>query len=140
MTTKEARAAQILELPAAEYFSFDEDKQLKLQEALATLMDGDDLPGQTKNAPSPILVLGAPERTNLDERSVVPLLVGRIQSGLRSWEVNYETNLHLFVKDMSTGELRITQPLVDMRRGQMHLLSGAGSRPMVCKRRHCNLL
>ncbi len=129
MTTKEDRAAQILELPAAEYFSFDETKQLKLQEALATLLDGDDLPGQARATPMPILALGAPKRVNLDERSIVPLLVGRLQSGLRAWEVNYETNLHLFVKDLAIGELRITQPLVDMRRGQMHLLSGAGEPP-----------
>ena len=129
MTSKEARAAQILELPAAEYFPFDEDKQVKLQEALAALMDGDDLPGETRAAPSPILVLGAPERVNLDGRSIVPLLVGRLQSGLRAWEVNYETNLHLFVKDLATGELRITQPLMDICRGQMHLLSGAGKPP-----------
>jgi hypothetical protein len=130
MTSKEVRAAQqLLELPAAEYYSFDEDKELELLKALGALTPGDELPGQNGSAPSPVLALGAPGRVDLDKGAVVPLLVGYQQTGLRAWEVNYETNLHLFVKELATGELRIAQPFMDMRRGQLYQRSGAGDPP-----------
>ena len=129
MTTKQKQAVQMLDVPPADFFSFNEDTQLRLQEALSTLIGGGEPPAQADAAPPPIVALGAPKRVDIDERNVVPLLLGRVQTGLRSWQVNDRTNLHLFVRDLTTGDLWIVQPLVDLRRGQQELRSGAGNPP-----------
>ncbi|MCF6281483.1 MAG: hypothetical protein L3J28_04595 [Candidatus Polarisedimenticolaceae bacterium] len=128
MTTNEDQAMQLLDLPIADYFSFDEEKQLALQKRLAKLSISSAPPGVKRVAPQ-ILVLGAAKQVNLDERANVPLLIGRVQSGLRSWQVNYKTNLHLFTRDLQTGQLRVLTPFVSMRRGEAQLLSGAGTPP-----------
>ncbi len=128
MTTREDQAAQLLKLSADDFFTFEEDQQLELQDALATLFEDGDQDEPAGSGPL-VLVLGAPERVSLAEQSVVPVLVGRMQSGLRSWEVNYKTNLHLFIKDLATGGLWDVQPLASMRRGGPQLLSGKGEAP-----------
>ncbi len=129
MTTKQKQAVQMLDVPPADFFSFNEATQLRLQEALSTLVGGGEPPGQAEAAPQPIVALGAPKRVDIDKQDVVPLLLGRVQTGLRSWQVNDRTNLHLFVRELATGELWIVQPLTDLRRGKLELRSGAGKPP-----------
>ena len=132
MTAKQEQAARMLDVPPADFFSFTEDTQRRLQGALNALTrsDGVRVPGRTEAVPEqPILALGAPKRVSIDAQNVVPLLVGQVQWGLRAWQVNYRPNLHLFVKDLETGELWIAQPLVDTRGGEVHLLSGGGEPP-----------
>lgn len=127
MKTREDRVTDILNLPVADYFSFDEDKQLALQEALAAQFDDDG--AEPASSLPPVLRISAPNGLSLDEHSAVPLIIGRVESGLRAWQVNYTTNLHLFVKNITTGDFLVTEPLADMRRGQQYLLSGVGEPP-----------
>ena len=129
MTTNKEKAGQIVSLPDAEFFSFNEDKQLALQEALSNLLDDGGGPGAKSTAPDPLLAIGAPKLVHLDERQIVPVLLGHMESGMRAWQVNYATNLHVFVRNLSTGDFFIAQPLVDMRRGELQILSGAGDPP-----------
>ncbi len=129
MATKKEQAGHILSLPDAEFFSFDEDKQLELQMALSNLLVDDEGPEPTDAPPAPLLAIGAPKLVRLDERKTVPAIVGLLESGLRAWQVNHATNLHIFVRNLSNGDFFIAQPLVDMRRGELQLLSGAGDPP-----------
>jgi hypothetical protein len=127
MTNKQEQVARLLHLPPADYFSFGEDRQIKLQAALTDLV----LDGNADSTPParPILALGAPERINLDQQKSAPVLLAHVQSGLHAWQVNFTTNLHLFVRNLSTGELAVAEPLVNVRRGQLPLLSGGGDPP-----------
>lgn len=120
MTSKQEQAARLLELPDAEYFAFGDDRQTKLEDALMELAGTE---GGT------ILAAGAPKRVSLDRQPTVPVLVGSVQTGLRAWQVNLRTNLHLVVRNLSTGELSIAQPLISMRRAAPELASGKGTPP-----------
>ncbi len=129
MTTKQEQAGHIVSLPDDEFFSFDEDKHLELQMALSDLADDDEGVEPTGAPPAPLLAIGAPKLVRLDERKTVPAIVGLLESGLRAWQVNHATNLHVFVRNLSNGDFFIAQPLVDMRRGELQHLSGAGGPP-----------
>jgi hypothetical protein len=127
MNSKQDQAVQLLRLPDSDYFSFDDARQVKLQQSLASLAHDGDLPGAP--LPEPILALGSPATIALDQRSSVPLLIGHVQTGLRNWQVNFESNLHLFVRNQSTGRLLFAEPLINMRRPRQPLLSGVGKPP-----------
>jgi hypothetical protein len=123
MTSKQEQAARLLELPDGDYFAFGQDLQTKLVDALRALSNAAD------KAPAPLLALGAPRRVQLGEQRDVPVLVGRVQSGLRAWQVNPVTNLHLLARNLATGELSVAQPLKSMRRADQELASGKGTPP-----------
>jgi len=120
MTSKQEQAARLLELPDADYFAFSDDQQTKLEDALTELAGTD---------AAAVLAAGAPKRVNLDQEPTVPVLVGSVHTGLRRWQVNSRTNLHLFVRNLSTGELSIAQPLKSMRRAKPEPASGKGTPP-----------
>lgn len=120
MTSKQEQAARLLELPDTEYFAFGDDRQTKLEDALMELAGTE---GGT------ILAAGAPKRVSLDQQPTVPVLVGSVQTGLRAWQVNFRTNLHLVVRNLTTGELSIAQPLISMRRAAPEPASGKGAPP-----------
>ncbi|MCY2987098.1 MAG: hypothetical protein NTY19_04420 [Planctomycetota bacterium] len=124
MSNIQDRAARLIALPeSGDYFKFTDDRQRDLQNLLSGLfLDEPD-------TPSPLLALSAPARVDLDEQTNIPVLVASIASGLRSWQVNFTTNLHVFVRDSSSGKLRVAEPLVNMRRGKVPLLSGKGDPP-----------
>ena len=126
MTTITDRAAALLKSPEAVYFSFDEEREFQLQDALADLAsetEADDQP------PTAFLALAAPEEVHLESHATTPLLVASVQSGLRDWQVNRQTNLYLFVRNLATGTVQAARPLVDMRRNKHYLLSGKGEPP-----------
>jgi hypothetical protein len=128
MTSKQDEVARMLDLPANDYFSFDEGAQIRLQDALMQLATGGAVP--SRNAlPDPLLVLGAPKSVHLERQSTVPVLVASVASGLRGWQVNYRPNLHLLLRNLTTGELSAVQPLLSMRRGSPQLASGKGTPP-----------
>lgn len=128
MTSKQDEAARLLDLPANDYFSFDESAQMRLQDALMQRATGGAAP--SRNAlPDPLLALGAPKSVHLERQSTVPVLVASVASGLRGWQVNYRPNLHLLLRNLTTGELSAVQPLVSMRRGSPQLASGKGTPP-----------
>jgi hypothetical protein len=124
MTSDQERAVRLLNRADSEYFDFDESRQLQLQGELAAIAGS-----AAGAAPPPTLALGAPGRVNLDVQTTVPVLIGSVQSGLRAWQVNFRTNLQLFLRNLDTGTLRVAQPLVDMRRGAPAPLSGKGNPP-----------
>ena len=124
--SKQEQAAQLLRLPDADYFSFDEARQVKLQEELASLASNGDVPGAP--LPNPLIAIGSPRIVTADHSSV-SILIGHVETGLRNWQVNFNSNLHLFVRNQSTGELLLSDPLNDMRRPRQPLLSGVGKPP-----------
>jgi hypothetical protein len=127
MISKQDRAAQLLRLPDGDYFSFDEDHQVKLQNALAALVNNSNLPGAP--LPQPILAIGSPVDISVDQRSSIPVLIGHVQTGLRAWQANFESNLHLFVRNRTTGDLFVADPLLNLRRPRQPPLSGVGKPP-----------
>lgn len=128
MTSKQNEAARLLDLPANDYFSFDEGAQIRLQEALMQLATGGAAPS-AGTPPAPLLALGAPPAFHLERQPTVPVLVGSVASGLRNWQVNFKPNLHLLLRNLTSGELSVVQPLLSMRRGSPQLASGKGTPP-----------
>lgn len=125
MTTILEQAASLLKLPSADYASFGEEQQLDLQEKLAGLARASATADRNVN----IFALGAPAEANLDQNLKVPVLVGSSRTTLRNWQVNFKTNLNLFVRNLASGELRVVQPLVNVRRGIKPRPSGQGTPP-----------
>lgn len=113
----------LLRLGDDEYFSATGKALLDLQDALAEAM------AAHGDSPPPRVALGAPTRVDLGTRQTVPVLVGRYHTGQRAWEVNPDPNLHLFVKKHATGELLAAIPFLNLRRGDVPLLSGVGEPP-----------
>lgn len=122
MTSKQEQAARLLELPDGDYFEFGAERQTKLEDALMGL-------ASAGKEPATVLAAGAPRRVNLDQQSTLPVIVGSVQTGLRTWQVNFRTNLHLLVRNLSSGELSVAQPLKSMRRADQELASGKGTAP-----------
>jgi hypothetical protein len=79
--------------------------------------------------PAPLLALGAPKGVHLEHQTTVPVLIASVESGLRAWQVNFRPNLHLFLRNLATGELSATQPFVSKRRAGPELASGKGAPP-----------
>lgn len=128
MNIKQDEVARLLDLPANDYFSFDESAQIRLQDALMQLATGGAAPS-AGTLPAPLLALGAPRALHLERQPTVPVLVGSVGSGLRNWQVNFRPNLHLFLRNLTSGELSVVQPLLSMRRGAPQLASGKGTPP-----------
>jgi hypothetical protein len=126
MSSKQDQAVQLLRLPDAEYFSFNQDRQLKLQSALAKLVNNGDSPA---GLPETILAIGSPANIDVRHQNSIPVLIGHVQTGVRAWQVNLNSNLHMFVRNLSTGELSVADPLINMRRGERPLPSGGGTPP-----------
>jgi hypothetical protein len=129
MTTLNERAAPLLSLPDERYFDFDDALQTELQRSLSALTREKPTPSPQADAPPGVLVLGAPRRVRPDEHNILPVLVGSVRTGLRDWQVNFNVNLQLFVRDVESGHAFVCKPLVNMRRGRLELRSGAGDPP-----------
>ena len=125
MTSILDQVTDLLKLPLADYLRFSEEQQIQLQNKLGGLARE----GASTNKDLQILALGAPSELSLDEHSKVPLLVASSRTGLRDWQVNFRTNLNLFVRNLSSGELRVIQPFVYVERGAQELGSGKGAPP-----------
>lgn len=118
------KAAQLLNLPEPEFFAFDDDRQTQMQHALAQIADDTASPDAT------LLALGAPAHVNMELPKVsIPLLIGSVYSGLRAWQVNFNTNLHVFAHNLSEGTLFAIDPFTTARRGTAQPRSGVGSPP-----------
>jgi hypothetical protein len=118
------QAAQLLNLPEADFFAFNDDRQTQMQHALAQIAD------QGTPPDAPLLALGAPAHVDAERPNAsIPLLIGSVQSGLRAWQVNFNTNLHVFARNLSSGTLVATEPFVSARRGGIHPRSGVGAPP-----------
>jgi hypothetical protein len=59
----------------------------------------------------------------------VPVLIGTVQSGQRRWQVNPLTNVYLWVRDLESGALQVSTPLLKERRGEKQAPSGKGVPP-----------
>lgn len=127
MSEKEAAVIELLRLEDDAYFGFDQEQQTGMQSELGRLVRPPR--GQPPVEPDPILAIGGPRVVDIDDRAVIPVLVGRVESGLRSWKVNPLTNVHVLVRQVATGELRYALPLLDLRRGGPTLASGKGEPP-----------
>ncbi len=129
MTVREDAAA-LLKLPVAEYHSFDSEPRLALQRRLSALAAPPESDSDEEAPPPPfLLAIGAPDEVRLDDDAVVPVLIGTVRSGMRRWQVNPETNHHVLLRDMQSGQLRTAEPLYDARRGETPFLSGVGTPP-----------
>lgn len=126
MTSILEQASSLLKLPSADYLRFSEEQQLQLQQKLAGLARASAAADKNLH----VFALGAPSEINLGEHPKVPVLVGSSRTGLRDWQVNFNTNLNLFVRNLESGELRVIRPLVNVRRGGLELLSGKGAPPV----------
>lgn len=120
-------AADVLRLPDAQYFALGEARRMDLADSFSAVSN--DESASVPAAIAPRLALGAPQRVDLKTRTTVPVLVGSFETGLRGWRVNFKPNLFLFVKNLATGELLHSKPLVSMRRGVAPVPSGAGVAP-----------
>jgi hypothetical protein len=128
MPSSREQASHLLDLPPSEYFDLGEDHILALQSALAKAADGG--PGFAPAASAAtLLALGAPRVVDPLRASKLPVLVGSVQSGLRAWRVNFQTNLWLLLRNLTTGDLVVVTPFNAMRRGDAPLLSGVGTPP-----------
>lgn len=128
MNSKQDQAARLLDLPANDYYTFGENQQVKLEDALMQLATGGAVPSAGA-LPAPLLALGAPKAVHLERQPTLPVLVASVASGLRNWQVNFKPNLHLFLRNLASGELSAVQPLVSLRRGSPQLASGKGTPP-----------
>lgn len=132
MTTIQNQAIQLLVLPPERYAGFDAALKQALQERLGALVEESSGPSDQRVEPPPVLVLGAPPEVVVKPDAAappVPVLVGSVRSGTREWQVNFRTNLHLFLRRLDGSMLTVLQPLRDLRRGGRELKSGAGSPP-----------
>ena len=125
MTLMLEQASSLLKQAAAGYTKLGEEEQLDLQEKLAGLARA----GAATDKDLQVLALGAPSEVNLDEHPRLTVLIGSSRTGLRNWQVNFNTNLNLYVRHLASGELRVVQPLVNVRRGIQPLASGKGTPP-----------
>jgi len=128
MSSRQEQASRLLELPAQEYFDIGEERLVELQTALGKIADDDNATPLTP-PPPPLLAIGAPRTFAESQEHTLPVLVGSFQSGQRAWEVNLRSNLWLVLRSLSTGELAVITPFMDMRRGDAPLLSGVGIPP-----------
>ncbi|MCX4240508.1 hypothetical protein [Paraliomyxa miuraensis] len=126
MTTESDPLIKLLHLSDAEHFTVTEERLLELQ---GSLSDAVEAGAPDPAALPPRLALGAPAQVDLRAQATVPLLLGSFQSGLRAWQVNFEPNLLVFVKDHASGELAFAKPLISLRRGPRPLPSAAGDPP-----------
>lgn len=127
MSEKQERAAALLDLADDAYFGFGGERQTGLQSDLSQIGGGGGF-GEPAD-PSPLLAIGGPRTVDIDERASVPILVGSVQSGMRAWQVNPRSNLHVFARNVASGEIRDAQALRDMRRGGPERASGKGDPP-----------
>jgi hypothetical protein len=125
MTSILDQVSDLLKLPLADFLRFGEEQQIQLQKKLGSIARA----GASTNKDLQILALGAPSELSLDEHPKVPVLVASSRTGLRDWQVNFRTNLNLFVRNLRSGELRVIQPFVYTERGAQELLSGKGAPP-----------
>lgn len=126
MTTESDPVIKLLELPDAEYFTIPQQRLLALQSALSDAVEaGADDP----SALPPRIALGAPQRVDLKAHPTIPVLLGSFYSGMRAWQVNFQPNLLVLVKDHASGDIAFATPLVSMRRGLQPLPSGGGEPP-----------
>lgn len=125
-----ASAAAILQLDDDEFFSLSEQRRMDLADALAEVGENATPPGSPV---PPLLAIGAPRQANVASQGKVPILLGSFETVLRGWQVNLQPNLHLFVKQLSTGDMLSSTPLTSVRRGLEPLPSGVGSPPQGSK-------
>jgi hypothetical protein len=118
---------QLLQIADTEFFAFDVEKQSELQRGIARLMRGSiaDEPHEVQA----ILAMYGPRIVALRENPKIPALIATWGTGLRSWQVNEVSNLHVFVKHSITGELTFSSPRYSARRGRRPIPSGAGEPP-----------
>lgn len=77
-----------------------------------------------------IFAIGAPSIIGPDFTGSIPALLAKRHGGTRLWEVNTDTNLHIVITDLRTGEARIHSPFVkDKRRMATPLRSRTGPEP-----------
>ena len=122
MTTLDDAAAVVRLASDDDYFTADDDRIVEIQEALSAV-------GQGKDPPEPLLAVGAPASVHRDRQDEIPVLLATFYTTLRAWQVNPKTNVHLFLRDLTSGVLRVAHPLLSNRRGVRQRPSGAGSPP-----------
>jgi hypothetical protein len=122
MTTLDDAAAVVKLASDADYFGADDDRIVELQERLSAV-------GQQKDPPDPLLAVGAPAAIQRDQHDEIPVLLANFYTTLRAWQVNPRTNVHLFLRDLTSGVLHVAYPLVSHRRGVRQRPSAAGSPP-----------
>ena len=123
MTLILEQASSLLKQASSGYAKLGEEEQLDLQEKLAGLARA----GAATEKNLQVLALGAPSEIDLDEQPRLTVLIGSSRSSLRNWQVNFKTNLNLYVRNLESGELRLVQPLVSVRRGIQQPASGKGA-------------
>ena len=70
MTSKHEQAVQLLRLPDADYFSFNQARQVKLQSELARLANNDDSESKPLEL---ILALGSPTAIDVTQHGSIPV-------------------------------------------------------------------
>lgn len=126
MTTESDPVIKLLQLPDAEYFAVTDQRLLELQATLADVVEGN---AEDPSALPPRVALGAPQRVDLRTQPTIPVLLGSFHTGMRAWQVSFQPNLLVLVKDHASGELAFATPLVSMRRGLQQRPSGVGQPP-----------
>ena len=121
------QATELLRLPDSEFFTLSEERRMALADAFSDLSQDDTAPDPA--AVPPRLGLGAPAKVDIVSWGRLPVLLGTFQTGLRRWQVNLTSNLTLYVKERTTGQLLHATPLVSVRRGQIQLPSAGGAPP-----------
>jgi hypothetical protein len=134
VSSPQSQVSHLLELPSMDYFAITESQLVDLQIALLRSGQVDDeaeaeeAVGAAGSEVPPLLVIGAPREIPATS-SQLPVLVGSARSKLREWQVNSRLNLHLLVRDQSTGELVVVEPYNDTRRGEAPARSAFGTPP-----------
>lgn len=121
-----SRAAALLDLADAEYFSLDSQRSTDLELALGGLASADT---PSASVALPLLALGAPKRIEVARRPSLPVLVGRVWTGMNAWQVNPKTNFVLLARLRGRGDLHLVTPFYKPRRGSQEPRSGLGTPP-----------
>jgi hypothetical protein len=118
---------RLLQIPDGEFLDLDEERLGALQSGIGDLMldaEPDD-PAQTP----PILTMYGPRVVDLPGSQGIPAFIAKWYAGLRAWQVNEISNLHVIVKHAATGELTFSSPRYNPRRGRRPIPSGGGDPP-----------
>ena len=131
MDDAQKKAAALLALPDEQYFAFDENRLLKLQEKLGDLFSAGTafVPPDQEQETAQVVAIGAPKNIRLERNGDIPLLVALRYTGMRQWEVDWEQNVRILAVDLETGRTFMDRPAIDAKRHPMPKPSMTGPPP-----------
>jgi hypothetical protein len=118
---------RLLQISDDEFLAFNDEKQSALQDGIADIMldSSSDDPDEMRS----IVAMYGLRRVSLRKSQQIPAFIAKWYNGLRGWQVDEVSNLHVLVKHAATGALSFSSPRYSARRGRQRAPSGVGDPP-----------